>query len=71
MVVVMLQKTAEPITNTVCTEEAESWGISDGTDANDGVGGICVSSKSVVVELELSFAVQIREQSWGLSNVIT
>lgn len=70
MVVVMLQKTAEPITNTVCTEEAESWGISDGTDANDGVGGICIC---VVVEfeLELSFAVQIREQSWGLSNVIT
>lgn len=70
MVVVMLQKTEEPITNTVCTEEAESWGISDGTDANDGVGGI-VCSKSVVVELELPFVVQIREQSWGLSNVIT
>lgn len=70
MVVVMLQKTEEPITNTVCTEEAESWGISDGTDANDGVG-VCVYSKSDVVELELSFVVQIREQSWGLSNVIT
>ena len=49
MGVVMLQKTLEPIPNTVLAKEAESCVISDGTNADDSVICIKAAHKSISI----------------------